>query len=279
MNTEISYAQVIEKYFEDVKNLVTKKLHGKKGVETGRVNFILTEKRKQIYDFLIKKRKFENGCVEIEKIIESRFGNVEKIADLVIYELENDDGWALQPGEAVWLGVCSGIAKKMDANPYWIRLFFVILGIFLGMGLLCYFLVFLYMYRHSKNIQRFISVNWYRLSLQLTSVLAFTVLVLVSFHYIITGIINLYIFYVGEMPREIDWLNDTKKIAKILSFICGFSSALFSIYASLPLLNGWDETFGNLRNATIALFVFFIFVDLSYILTKMILIGISVLVF
>lgn len=46
---------------------------------------------------------------------------------------------------AVLFGVCSGIAKKLDIDPLWIRLAFIIAFLHLGIGILAYIILALIM--------------------------------------------------------------------------------------------------------------------------------------
>ncbi|MCX8064614.1 MAG: PspC domain-containing protein [Candidatus Hydrogenedentes bacterium] len=279
MSTTKSHSRIVDDYIGEVKNLLQKKLEGRQGFDLQDISNELVKKREEIYEFLTKEKGIQLGDSEVRKLLEVRFGTAEKMSECILYELDNSDRLALSPSQSVWLGVCGGIGKKLKVNPLWVRVFFVQLGLLLGIGLLLYFFLFLIMYKNSQGIQKFIRISWPAIIMRSVITLIITALIYVGFHSIVEGIYYIYVIYVGSHPKDMAWLQEAKNFAKILTFILGFNSVVFSLYTSLPLSNGWNETFQNLRNAVVALFVFSIFVDLVYILSKMIIIAFNVLVF
>lgn len=273
---EKSYIELVESYMGSVKSALHKKIGGISGVDVQRANELLIDKRQKIYEFFKRER---NKNFEVnEKLLENKFGSPERMAENILYELENTGRLCLLPYEGIWLGVCAGIAKKIGVKPFWVRTSFVALGMMLGIGLVLYLFLFFYLYENSYRIQVILRVNWLKILLGLFGTVVLTLCVFLGFRAIVMGLYYLYIVYVGVM-KETEWLEWAKVFAKKLTIAMGCASAVFSVYASLPVMNGWNETFRNLKNAVMALFVFFIFIDLVYILSMFVITSFKVLVF
>ncbi len=276
MSMEKSYSKLVESYMGSVKSALHKKIEGISGIDVQRTNELLIDKRQKIYEFL--KREGNKNIEVNEKLLENKFGSPERMAEYILYELENTERLCLFPYEGVWLGVCAGVAKKIGVKPFWVRASFVLLGIMLGVGLILYLFLFFYLYENSRRIQVILRVNMLKILLGLSGTVVLTLCVFLGFRGIVMGLYYLYVVYVGVM-KETDWLEWAKVLAKKLTIAMGYASAVFSLYASLPLMNGWDETFRNLKNAVMALFVFFIFIDLVYILSMFVITSFKALVF
>ena len=277
MGVEKSYTELVNNYFEEVRSEINKRLVGKGSVDIQKIVEILHRKRKYVYDFLTKRKiaHFSNEEVD-KKLLEDEFGSPSTVAEYVLYEVENLDRFSLFPPDGVWLGVCSGIARKFGVETLWVRMLFFVSGLLLGIGLVLYLLAFFYLYRNSQGIQRLLKFSWLKLVWNFVWVMIVIVSIFVGFLAILGGLYYLYVVYVGVL-KETEWLEKARSLAITLTLVLGLVSGVFSVYASLPLLKGWDETFRNLRNAVLALFIFFIFIDLVYILVRMVIIALNTL--
>jgi hypothetical protein len=166
----------------------------------------------------------------------------------------------------------------MGINTLWIRVGFIVLGLIFGIGLVLYLLLFFWMYRNSEGIEKFLRFSKLRLIINLIITVILFLCILIGFQAIVSGLYYLYVAYVGTL-KDIGWLEQAITLVKMFTFVLCIASVIFSIYSALPMLNGWNETFGNLRSATIALFIFFVFSDLVYIVIRLLVVAFNTLLF
>lgn len=158
----------------------------------------------------------------------------------------------LSRDNVIWLGVCSGVATRMDLEPWVVRVLSVLIGIVSGpVAVLAYIGLYLFMRKASGRVQPLDT-------LRIAGRGAAAFLIPLALH-IGSGYLLRLIFYVHEeylkqpVPDigQWDWLEASRDEYFFYAFMTAVPLAVLS---AMPLAKGWDYTIKRMSQACIALY-------------------------
>ncbi len=160
----------------------------------------------------------------------------------------------LLPEQAIWLGVCAGVARRFDIAPWVVRFPFFVLGVFTGpLALFGYLFLYAFMHLETPHEKRKPVSFWRLIARPLI-----TFMVAVALHAGTTACLR-GVFYLHELVRkqplpplgEWGWFLD--RGPGLLFWTLAICLPL-SVLSALPLANAWDFSIKRLTQALLALY-------------------------
>lgn len=162
-------------------------------------------------------------------------------------------GFALDPGSAVWLGVCAGLARWLGFDARAVRAAAVALGISGPFVLLAYMCAYGYLYATSKDpaVPR---INYLRVAQHVILTLIGIFVFYYGAHYTLAGIEHAHERFLHRgIPPLGEWAWLRYRMEPMFSWTL-FTAVPFAILSGLPLARGWDYSLKRLTQAIIALY-------------------------
>ncbi len=245
-----SQENIIKQYLSEVNTAINSECD----LETRKK--LLIELRKKILAFIQKKNKNYIRDEELVEILYEEFGEPELQAEKLTHPIDFTIKLTLDFENRIWLGVCSGLAQRIKIPVWLVRFFFSILGLCGGIVFVLYLCIYFSLYLTSKAY-RGKNIKWFFLLYQFLLTIFLLMIVYLFAMFILWGLEYIHVKWVSDYGSSLSGVKEAYRFAFLFFLLFTWTGVLSAIMGGLPLRNGWDKTFRNIRDAQIALLVLF----------------------
>lgn len=205
------------------------------------------------------------------QLILDRLGPPSRQAEILRPARDPHENLLLAANQRIWLGVCAGIASRVDMEPWLVRLLAVILGLVAPpLAIMAYLGAYLEMY-YASGRQAGPRPNWWRVAGQAGLAILFAFLLFKGADYAVRGI-----YYAHDLalkrpvPNLGEWGWYTTRADAYFFWALLFSVPLAAL-SGLPHAGGWDYSLKRLWQACLAIYAIAICFGIAGILVGIIL--------
>ena len=168
-------------------------------------------------------------------------------------------GWSSR----IWLGVCAGLADKLQVEPFVVRVAVAILGVATGGMLLWVYLAAFFVLRQQEPEGALPGVQWWSFAWTPLAVFAVSLLLYVFAETVLWGMGYVTALAVGhETSVESGW-RWLEYRNRALIFWTLVNALPLAAMSALPVAGGWESTLRKLAQACVALYALLICIGLA----------------